>query len=72
MPSVSPTPVMIVTPSDDDLSKPENQRKLFDIFQEPKEFVLAENKGHMNCISGEDGEQFLQKQLEFMKRMLKF
>ncbi|KFA70665.1 Atr5 [Stachybotrys chartarum IBT 40288] len=72
MPSVSPTPVMVVTPSDDDLSKPENQRKLFDIFQEPKEFVLAENKGHMNCISGVDGEQFLQKQLEFMKRMLKF
>ena len=71
MPMVSPTPVMVVTPSEDDLSKPHNQRKLFEIFKEPKEFVLAENKGHMDCITGEDGEIYLQKQLDFLHQVLK-
>jgi len=72
MPLVSPTPVMMVTPENDDISKPEDQRKLFDIFDEPKEFELVLGKGHMDCQSGEGAEEVLQKQLDFLKKYLEF
>ncbi|WYZ35336.1 hypothetical protein EsH8_I_001612 [Colletotrichum jinshuiense] len=63
---VSPTPVMVVTPGDDNISLPENQKKLFGMFDEPKTFLLVPGKGHMDCLAGEEMGDVLQKQLEFL------
>jgi pimeloyl-ACP methyl ester carboxylesterase len=69
---VSPTPVMMVTPGEDNISTPENQRKLFDMIDEPKLFELVPGKGHMDCLAGEEAVGLLQKQLAFLKKYLEF
>lgn len=72
MPLVSPTPVMMVTPAEDNLSKPEYQRKVFDMLGEPKEFDLVPGKGHMDCLNGEGAEEVLQRQVDFLKKHIEF
>jgi fumagillin biosynthesis transferase len=72
MPLVSPTPAMMVTPAEDTLSRPEYQRKMFDLIAEPKVFDLVPGKGHMDVLHGEGAESVLQRQLEFLKEYLEF
>ncbi|KAH8731287.1 Alpha/Beta hydrolase protein [Phaeosphaeriaceae sp. PMI808] len=69
---VSPTPVMMVTPAEDNLSTPENQRKLFDMIGEPKVFELVSGKGHMDVLNGDGAEQVLSKMLDFLKEHLEW
>jgi fermentation-respiration switch protein FrsA (DUF1100 family) len=69
---VSPTPVMMVTPAEDVLSTPENQRRLFDMIGEPKQFELVPGKGHMDCLNGDGAEAILHKMLDFLKQHLDF
>jgi fermentation-respiration switch protein FrsA (DUF1100 family) len=72
MPLVSPTPVLMVTPGDDNISPPENQNKLFGMIGEPKEFELVPGKGHMDCLTGDGVDAVLYKQLTFLKTHLEF
>jgi pimeloyl-ACP methyl ester carboxylesterase len=66
IPLVSPTPVMMVTPENDNISLPENQQKLFAMLDQRKEFLLVPGKGHMDCLAGEEMGDILQQQLQFL------
>ncbi|KAF7166599.1 hypothetical protein CNMCM5623_000194 [Aspergillus felis] len=67
------TPVMMVTPAEDTISSPADQRAVFDMIPEPKkEFDLVAGRGHMDVINGEGAGEVLQRQLDFMKKYLDF
>ena len=51
---VSPTPVMVVVPELDKVSAPEEQIALFNSLSGPKKLHMAQGKGHLNVLSGED------------------
>ena len=68
MPLVSPTPVMLVTALEDQISTADNQKKLFGQFAQPKQIDLVPNKGHMDALSGDDFPQLMAKQVDFLKR----
>ncbi|RYP61240.1 hypothetical protein DL771_010200 [Monosporascus sp. 5C6A] len=68
---VSPTPVMIVTPENDQLSPAEKQKKLiYDEFTGPKRFLLVPGKGHMNVLSGDGLKNVLDAQIEFIRSVV--
>lgn len=62
------TPVMVITPELDTMSPPEDQKALFEGFLQPKEFFLAEGKGHLTVLSGDGSEGILQAQARFLKK----
>ena len=64
---VDTTPVMMITPELDTMSPPEEQKKAFERFQQPKGFCLAKGKGHLTVLSGDGSEEILEAQAEFMK-----
>ncbi|KAF9884920.1 hypothetical protein FE257_000911 [Aspergillus nanangensis] len=47
-------PIMMVVPENDTMSLPEDQLAAFADFKCPKELYMAENKGHMDILSGEE------------------
>jgi pimeloyl-ACP methyl ester carboxylesterase len=65
-------PALMVTPAEDTISTPADQKAVFDMIGEPKEFDLVAGRGHMNVINGEGAEEVLQRQLDFMRKYLKF
>jgi fermentation-respiration switch protein FrsA (DUF1100 family) len=70
--SVSPTPVMILTPENDEIVPPEYQKSLFDSMQSPqKKFQVVKNRGHSDFLSV-DLDELLTGQLAFLKEVLKF
>ncbi|KAJ5474718.1 hypothetical protein N7475_004284 [Penicillium sp. IBT 31633x] len=71
--SVSPTPVMILTPENDEIVPPELQRSIFDSFQsEQKRFEIVKGRGHMNFLANVNLDELLAGQLAFLKDVLKF
>lgn len=70
--SVSPTPVMILTPENDEIVPPEFQRSIFDSMQSPlKKFEIVKDRGHSDFLSV-DIDTLLKPQLEFLKEIFKF
>ena len=70
MPFVAPTPVMMVTAENDQISSAENQRKLFDEFRGPRQLEFVPNKGHMDALSGEDFPRVMELQVGFITKHL--
>ncbi|KAF9892642.1 hypothetical protein FE257_001044 [Aspergillus nanangensis] len=70
--SVSPTPVMILTPENDEIVPPEYQKSIFDSMQSPlKKFHIVKDRGHSDFLSV-DIDELLTPQLAFLKEALKF
>ena len=70
--SISPTPVMILTPENDEIVPPEYQKSIFDSLQSPqKRHQIIKDRGHTNLLSI-DLDMLLTGQLEFLKEVLKF
>lgn len=70
--SVSPTPVMILTPENDEIVPPEYQKSIFDSMESPlKRFHIVKGRGHSDFLSV-DLDELLTPQLEFLKEALKF
>ncbi|KAH6718380.1 Alpha/Beta hydrolase protein [Leptodontidium sp. MPI-SDFR-AT-0119] len=70
--SIAPTPVMIVTPENDEVVPPEYQKGIFDSLQSPlKKFHIVKDKGHADFLSV-NLDQLLIPQLDFLKEALKF
>lgn len=70
--AVSPTPVMILTPENDEIVPPEYQKSIFDSLQSPqKRFHIVKNRGHSDFLSV-DLDELLTPQLEFLKEVFKF
>ncbi|KUJ12799.1 alpha/beta-hydrolase [Mollisia scopiformis] len=67
---VSPTPVMFVVPELDKVSPPEDQLALFETFSEPKKLHIAQGKGHLNVLSGEDFPSLMKMQAEWLATVL--
>ncbi|KAI1111783.1 alpha/beta-hydrolase [Nemania sp. NC0429] len=71
IPRVSPTPAMIVTPENDQVSPAERQKTLvYGALAEPKELLVVAGKGHMDVLSGEDFERVLRAQVKYLKDVL--
>jgi fermentation-respiration switch protein FrsA (DUF1100 family) len=68
MPFVAPTPVMMVTAVNDQISLAENQKKLFDKFTGTKEIHFVPDKGHMDALSGEDFPKVMARQVDFIRK----
>lgn len=69
---VSPTPVLIVTPENDQVSPASKQKGLiFDSFAEPKTQIIVRGKGHMDVLSGADFSRVLDLQIEFLRKVLR-
>lgn len=70
--SVSPTPVMILSPENDEIVPPEYQKSIFDSMQSPlKKLHIVKGRGHSDFL-GVDLDQLLNPQLEFLKEALEF
>ncbi|KAI9685154.1 MAG: hypothetical protein M1822_004741 [Bathelium mastoideum] len=70
--SVSPTPVMILTPENDEIVPPEYQKSIFDSLQSSqKKFQIVKDRSHMDFLSI-DLDELLTGQLAFLKEVLKF
>lgn len=70
--SVSPTPVMIVTPENDEIVPPELQKSIFDSMKSPqKRFQIVKDKGHQDFLSV-DLDTLLGEQLAFLKDVFNF
>jgi fermentation-respiration switch protein FrsA (DUF1100 family) len=70
--SVSPTPVMILAPENDEIVPPEYQRSIFDSLDSPqKKFHIVKNRGHSDFLSV-DLDELLTPQLDFLKEVFKF
>jgi hypothetical protein len=52
LPELDPTPVMFVTPENDNISAPETQKRLFASLTGRKKFHLALGKGHLDILRG--------------------
>ena len=64
---VNPTPVLLMTGEDDEISPPELQRSMiYDVFEGPKEFVSIPNKAHMDILTGDGSMEVFDKQAEFL------
>lgn len=71
--SVSPTPVMILTPENDEIVPPEFQRSVFDSLQlEQKRFEIVKGRGHMNFLANVNFDELLGGQLAFLKEVMRF
>ncbi|KAL1801718.1 hypothetical protein ACET3X_002060 [Alternaria dauci] len=70
--SISPTPVMILTPENDEVVPPEYQKSIFDSLQSPqKRFHIVKDRGHSDFL-GIDLDELLNPQLEFLKDVFQF
>lgn len=71
IPKISPTPVMIVTPGDDQVCPVPTQNDAFERLGEPKEHYVLPGKGHFDWMFG-DTDAVLSRQLEFLKKHMHF
>ncbi len=67
---VSPTPVMVVVPELDKVSSPEEQLALFNSLSAPKRLHMAQGKGHLNVLSGEDFPFLMKLQVDWLQSAL--
>lgn len=67
---INPTPVMMVIPGQDIISKTEHQREVFDSFKGPKRLSFAPEKRHLNILSGEGSEALMEEQIGFLRDSL--
>ena len=63
---ISPTPVMMLIPEKDVISKPEDQKAVFDKLQGPKRLCLAPERGHLDILSGPGARDLMKQQVDFM------
>ncbi|KAI1158622.1 DltD N-terminal domain protein [Nemania serpens] len=71
MPFVNPTPVLLITGDNDEISPPELQRKLiYDVFEGPKEFIFMPNKGHMDVMTGDGSIDIINAQAAFLHKAM--
>lgn len=68
---ISPTPAMMVTPEFDMACPAAEQLECYKLMKEPKELDILKGKGHIDWIFG-DVENVLSRQLDFLKRSMKF
>lgn len=52
LPEIDPTPVMFITPENDNISSPETQKRLFASLTGPKKFHFALGRGHLDILRG--------------------
>lgn len=71
LPNISPVPVMMVTPENDEVCPVPNQIKAFKVLGEPKEQSILLGKGHFDWMFG-DMNAVLNQQLTFIKKHLTF
>ena len=70
---IAPTPVMILTPENDEIVSPEYQKTLFDSLDSPqKRHEIVKDRGHMNFLANVDFDVLLGGQLAFLKDVMKF
>jgi pimeloyl-ACP methyl ester carboxylesterase len=68
---VDPTPVLMMTGENDEISPPELQRTLiYDKLSGHKEFVTIKDRAHMDILTGEGSLEVFEKQAEFLHRMM--
>ena len=67
LPKISPTPVIMVTPENDQVFPAERQKEAFDILGEPKEHHVIVKKHHFDWTFG-DMDTVFDKQLNFLKK----
>lgn len=71
--SVSPTPVMILTPEKDEIVAPELQRKIFESMNSKlKRHEIVKGKGHADFLANVSLDKVLGGQLEFLKEVFVF
>ena len=71
--SVSPTPVMILTPENDEIVSPDLQRQIFDSLQsKQKKHEIVKDKGHADFLTNVNLDNLLAGQLAFLKEVLNF
>lgn len=71
--SVSPTPVMILTPENDEVVSPDVQREIFESLQSKhKVHEIVKDKGHANFLANVNLDNLLAGQLAFLKQALSF
>jgi len=71
--SVSPTPVMILTPENDEIVSPDLQREIFESLQsKQKKHEIVKDKGHANFLANVKLDDLLAGQLAFLKEVLNF
>ncbi|KAL7945271.1 Alpha/Beta hydrolase protein [Trichoderma barbatum] len=68
---ISPTPLMMVTPELDVACPAAEQIGCYEMIGEPKELDILKGKGHIDWVFG-DVENILGRQLDFLKRRMKF
>ncbi len=63
---VQPTPVMMLVPELDMISRSETQIALFETLSGPKRLHIAPGKGHLNVLSGDDFPTLHNLQVDFI------
>ncbi|KAJ0422728.1 Alpha/Beta hydrolase protein [Aspergillus carlsbadensis] len=63
---IHPTPVMFLTPSDDQISPPEKQTAVFESLRAPKRQVFAPGKEHVYVLHGPEMPTLVRWQVEFV------
>jgi pimeloyl-ACP methyl ester carboxylesterase len=68
---VDPTPALLMTGENDEISPPELQRELiYDAITGPKEFVTIRDRAHMDILTGDGSLEVFEKQAEFLNRVM--
>lgn len=71
VPHVSPTPALVVTPQNDQISTAENQQRLFERLGDGrKRLHVVQGKGHMDVLSGEDFPRVVSVMVDFIREHL--
>lgn len=65
---INPTPVHMIIPGQDIISKTADQQEVFDAFQGPKTLSFAPEKRHLDVLSGDGAEKLMAEQVNFMRR----
>ncbi|KAL3449660.1 Alpha/Beta hydrolase protein [Aspergillus insuetus] len=63
---IHPTPVMFLTPSEDQISPPEKQTEVFESLRRPKRQVFAPGKEHVYVLHGPEMPGLMRSQVEFV------
>jgi hypothetical protein len=63
---IHPTPVMFLTPSEDQISPPEKQTAVFESLRAPKRQVFAPGKEHVYVLHGPEMPGLVRRQVEFV------
>ncbi|KAL2816618.1 Alpha/Beta hydrolase protein [Aspergillus cavernicola] len=69
--AVSPTPVMFVTPGEDQISPPEQQTAAFEGLRGPKRQVVASGKEHIYVLHGAEMPMLMKWQIDFIWQVVR-